>query len=952
MFAHLVRAPVALTWMLAAGLLCSLDATGRTCAAPSPPPSEPTPTPPRTELHPSHGAARRDRLYRQVKVFDFDERPLGNYEDTPMYWRRFDGAGLPLYSSGQLDEEVGHTAPPSFRLTLRGGNVGYEYGHTDLVIFPDSDYLLEGFVRAEGLEHARAFLACHFVDGFGQRIDGSEQVSNLVRSGPPVAAGDAPGREDGVWQRVTIPLVGDFPTARSLRVQVWVLQRHVWQAADTVDLDPIERQDVDARVWFDDIAVHRMPRVRIALSNPGGLVRPGAREQVQVDVHNATLATVRVETVILDVQDAERFRSAAELEPQATEALRIPFPELPAGLYRTRVQLVAEQEMLVERTLRFAVLPELGQPPVHEPELGVDVGLWPSGATGDESGAYELIAALDVGAVKVGVPMIGTPTREADLEYLRQIRDLGRRLARAQIRTTGVVLSPTAGRRPDDRNATWRMVTADERWETQVGPVFAYFGGYLMSWQLGDEQAELSGTAGWTGPLVEHVRRTLERFVAAPELVVPRAVFDAPPAAPLLAFAPPNLGGDDGVVIEAPHAFTYWLGPEVPARLFPWQLAFWADDGPRPAGPAARRGAAERWLSLGFDRDALLTPTDRLADMARRIVLVKAVNPDRLYVPAPFEVTAEGGGATWQPTEGYIPLRTLFHHLAGQRAVAALTLEHDAVAVLFSDGQRHTLIVWTWQADADGATADLYLGDAATAVDLFSTAVPLTREDARVRIPLSPVPLIIRDVDAPLLLLQASLRVEPSFIQLHSPEPRPVLMLRNYYDVELAGTITLHPPKTWEVTPSPFPITVPPGGELEQPLFFTIPPRQVASEQTLGVDLELSAPRTLSLHFDVRLQILLRDIVVQATAWWEGNELVVEQTLHNLSPWPVSFNAFCQALNRAQAEGVFLDVPPGALRTAEYRFPAARDLAGTRLWLGIREINGRRTLDQLVAVPR
>jgi hypothetical protein len=207
-------------------------------------------------------------------------------------------------------------------------------------------------------------------------------------------------------------------------------------------------------------------------------------------------------------------------------------------------------------------------------------------------------------------------------------------------------------------------------------------------------------------------------------------------------------------------------------------------------------------------------------------------------------------------------------------------------------------------------------------------------------------------VDAPLLLLQDSVCVEPAYIQSHAPEPRPVLKLRNHYSRQLAGKIVMLPPRGWDVSPNPVSFELGPGQDFEQTLRFVIPPRQIASELVLGVDLHLRQPELRDLHVDVPLHVELRDIVVRGLAWWDGNDLVVEQTLHNLSLRQVSFNASCQVRNRARAEGVFLDVAPGDIAVQRYRFPSARDIAGSRACIAIQEIDGPRTLDHLVSIPR
>jgi hypothetical protein len=878
-----------------------------------------------------------DDEYRRVKTFDFDERPLGNYEDVPMYWQALEGPAMPSFSRGEFDFEVGHDAAPSFRFDLHGGNICYEYDHRDLVIFPDSDYLIDGYIRTVAVEHARAFIASFLIDRFGNLIPSSQRVSELVG-----------GAEDTGWRRVQISVPGEYPEARRMRLQLWLLQEYVWKEPPGHAIAPIIRQSVTGQAWFDDITVHRMPRVRFGLSNPGGIIRPGATESIELDVHNATLAPARAQLEVHDRYDEIHLAQEFIVAPQVTEQHRIPLPELSPGLYHARVQLVAAGEVLLERQVQFAVLPGLGARPTHRPDTGVDIGPWQHS---DGNGAFELITALDVGAIKLGIPMIGTVQTEFDRTFFTQTRDFARRLALRNIRATGVILSPHADGESGARSPTWHMVASDPSWPNLVGPVFAYFGGYLMSWQLGYEETELAAETGWTPALIQQIQSKLEQFIAAPELIVTRSTLDVSPATLIGGPRATDQGPRVPATTNLMHAVSYWLPATVPARSVPWQLAFWLDAENVDASGSARRTSAQRWLSVDFVRDESLTVEQRVADFARRTVLAKAVDPDRLFVPAPFELTTTAGTPTWQPTYEYIPLRTLLHHLSGQRAVAALVPEQDAVAILFAGDSGHTLFIWSWRAGTDEQTVGLYLGAHARGLRLSGAEQPLDHDGAYVTVPLTSEPLIIEDIDAPLLLLQASFGVSPNLIQLHDPEPRPRLRLTNHFGVPLVGTLLLTPPATWAVKPTPISIEVAPGAEYEVPLDFTIPPRQVASTQVMGVDLLIRQPDDIDLHFEAKLKVELRDIIVRGSAFWDGDDLVVEQTLHNLSPTPVSFNAFCQADRRAMEEGVFLDVPPGDVRVQKYRFRRARELAGTRLWMGIQEIDGRRTLSKVVEVP-
>ena len=929
-----IRAPNKPGFVLAAAF--ALLVAARTLCADTPPPATEASVP----TSDSDGC---------VKVFDFNERPAGNYEDTPMYWTKLAGAGLPAYSAGQFDDSVGHAAPPSFRFTLRGGSIGYEYSRADLAIEPGADYVIETYIRAEGLEHARALVTCYLVDHLEQRIPGSERISGLVRS-------DTPGGP--TWQRVEIALPGRFPTARALRLQLWVLQRYVWREPDETVVDPIVRQDVQARVWFDDIRIRRTARLNLTLSSPGGLVVPGATESFRLEAQNVAHEALSGEFRILDADGETRARTEFVVGPDATEQSEQPVPQLPPGLYDARATLGRAQQPALERSLHFAVLPLLPGPEPKRLDFGVDLGPWPDSPT---AGALALLHSLGCGAVKVAVPLRDAPLTDEATAELRQIRDLARRLALDQIQATAVLLPPATADGQHGRASLCRWVSANDDWGTRVGPTLAYLGGDVSSWQLGDESQELATTDRWTASAVAGVRERLERVVAAPQLVVPRSVLDAQPAAAFLGAAEPKASREGEAPAEpnegdvaAPlrlgpqSALSFWVPEMVPARALPWELAFWLQAQTDQSGGAV---PAQSWLSIGCAPDDEPPSRQQATDLARRIVLARAVNPDRLYVPAPLECATTSGTTSWQPTAAYIPLRTLFHCLSGQRASGSFVLDLDSVAILFRGDEQSTLVVWSWEHRPAGASVELHAGASATAIDLWGTVVPLQHDGARVRVPLSPMPLIVTNVSAPLLQLRESFRVEPAVVQLHDSGPLPVLTLRNGYLTALSGTIALRPPPEWDVSPNPIPLELAPGAALEQPLHFMLPPRQVASGQQLGVDVHVVQPDVFDMHFDVRLEIELKGISLRADARWEGHDLVVEHALQNNSDRPVSFNAFCQPPDATRADGLFLNVPPGGSRTQAYRFPAAQRLAGQNLWLGIREINGTRTLDQLVAVP-
>jgi hypothetical protein len=463
--------------------------------------------------------------------------------------------------------------------------------------------------------------------------------------------------------------------------------------------------------------------------------------------------------------------------------------------------------------------------------------------------------------------------------------------------------------------------------------------GLVSSWQLGSEPVELAAASRWDAAAIAALRSRLERFMAAPELVVPSSAFDDQPS---------ESKGDP----MPPEADTVWVPADVPARRLPQQLALLmqrsGNDGDQ--GRAGLPGRNQHWIALSSP-PAGLSREQRLAETIRRVTLAKAMGAERAFVPAPFELSSLGGSPAWQPTDDYMVLRTLFHYLVGKQALGALPLpDQDGLVVVFGDGERACAVAWTWREAGCDAPTDLYLGPTPVAVDLFGRQAPLPVQDGRAHVRLGTMPVILDEIDAPLVLLQASFRVEPTCVQLHDPEPRPVVRFKNYYDQDLIGTLHLTLPPDWNLAAAPGPFALRPGQTLSETLVLELPPRELAMERSVQVRLELSDPASAVLEFAIPMTVGLRDVNMEVEMHWSDGDLVLEQSLSNLSARPLSFSAFCQPPGRAEMERAFLNVGPGETRVQAYHLPQARDLVGSALRMGVREIQGQRTLDHLVEI--
>ncbi len=881
-------------------------------------------------------AAQDASLHQILKDFDFDERRLGNFDEVPLHWERLSGVGLPGFARGRIDDEVGHRAAPSFRLDAETANVAFEYHQLDLAITPESAYLIRGFVRPQRLVHSAAFMAAYLVDRYGQRIAGSDCVSNLVRS-------RAESDED--WQPVELVMPTHLSHAHRICLQLWVAQEYCWMAPPSGTLDPIIATDVSGRAWFDDISIIRLPRAALSLARGAPLLRAGDAAEFAIDVQHAQDVPLAVELQVRSTEGSEVHRERLEIaadrnamigplshdpssaenaaSPDAARATRLSAKTsaLAAGNYTATLRVLSVEDAVLTRTLRFVVVPDLGEPRQRlTSDLGIDLGPWRGGDVAD---AVDLVLGLGAPAVKIGVEMSGTEPSSELLARLREISLLTRELQRRGVDVTAVALAAPGAEHAGA--STLQSLVADPRaWSLACGSALSHFGGAIPVWQLGDERIELTAAPGWDARLLSIARLAFRRYLTLPQLAIPEA-------APQHAAMP----------LEDGEVRSVWYPAQLPARRLPEMLRWIVED----AVPRC-------WLSLEAPEDhSGERGGEALADLALRLILAKSLGLERTYVPAPLKLSDVSGRRVLEPSRDYIGVRTLFHMLAGRRARAVLRPAPQTVAILFDEGPSNCLAIWTWRDQPLTEPVPMYIGAAPVLCDLRGTSRPLLTDGNYALVPVGPEPVFIERLNAAMTALHASYRFAPKEIEVRADAEQPVLSFRNPYDSPMVGELRLTAPADWTVTPRTRRFSLEPGEELRQPLQLSVPPRQLAMRAPLEVEISVISPHPADLRFTEPIEISLRDIALEANAAWLDDTLIVELTLRNRSRAAVSFSAFCAPPGRKRLQGQFLEVEPGRFLTNVFRFPDSRELAGGLVYVGVEEIDGERVLNRLVEVP-
>jgi hypothetical protein len=490
-----------LSWVLPAELIAQPEAA-------------PTVTQPVSSLRPL-------RSYRRIKLFDFDEVHLGNYGEKPMYWNRIEGPGLPAFAKGEFDQKIGHNDPPSFRLHTPIESMGYEYAHSDLDAIAGADHLIVGYVRCENMHSARAFVEVYYIDRYGEKLPNTYRISTLHHSIVE------PGQEEP-WQEFALLLPGDAPDAHGLRVRLMILQGYVWRDPPADAVDPIIAQDVNPTAWFDDLAIYRLPSASLHFSNPANFVAPGATEQIEVRVHNATDQVLQANVSVSGPHGEIVHEDGTPVSAQTTLPWFTTLPELEPDVYHVSLTLANDTESLIERWLDFVVLNDLPEQQGPRGNVGLDLG---AERIFNPESVAALVEQLGAGVVSVGVPMVGSLETSDEVGYFNELSHFGRELSARRIAVVGDLLADDVNPALTQGTSTRQFIADHERFQRAAASAFApHLGGLIVTWQLGHPRLE-SLQPAWTDAQLSSIRQQMDRYVALPELIVP-ARYWIPPRSP------------------------------------------------------------------------------------------------------------------------------------------------------------------------------------------------------------------------------------------------------------------------------------------------------------------------------------------------------------------------------------------------------------------------------------
>ena len=853
--------------------------------------------------------SRTPHLRRVVHRFDFDEKPMGNFEPTPMHWQDVEGPGFPAYTSGEFDDRVGRTAPPSFHLATDGRSVARWYRGPATAVEPNCEYLIVGWVKSDHLGSARAALSAYYLDWQRVPVQGSQIFSRLVGGVASSPTGDE-------WQRLEVHLPGAPPDVRTIGLTLWVVQATVWDQTARPHRH-IEPQAIDAGAWFDDITIYRMPSVQLTTPQPANIFVAPEHPMLQATVADIDAAELAATLTVRSVTDAilEEINIPVQ-DSRQTHPTIVRLENLEPGLYQAQLDVGTGEETVVTRTLRFAQLA-----PPQRRTTGV---AHPFGITleadhrAPPSVEHAYLSALATGAAKVPV-WSRESGEEADGLSSVEADELLHNLVKVRVTLTAVFQAPPLGLAgsagPYGRSLLEILADDPDGWRPYLAAVVAPNANIFRTWQIGADGDRGVIRDPTLPDVLRQVRREMTPLITAASLAAPGDVALSTGEGPLPA--------EEVTVMIDRDIHDDWIADYLKDY--------------RKLGYERLSAYVECPSTGDYARLPLLT------DLARRIIRTRHAGADTTYLPQLWQPRATPSGTVTEPTEAFIVYRTIVDLLRDLTPGVPMALAPDVVTLPFYDVTGTVLAMWDPAAPPEGRVHEMHLGSAHRQIDLWGRSTILEHGgDGKRKVRLYPQPVFIDGMERWIVELVSKAEITPDRAELSLLPQTHVLHLSNTNSKPLGGKVTIESPEGWQVRPRRFSLQLAPFGELEQPLELQYQHNEPAGTKPLLVVIDLESEPRQRLEIPLSLELRIKDVDVWGFAFLEAGRLVLRHGVTNRSPEAVSFRSFATVPGHSRQFRVLSSLAPGQTNVVEYRFPGADAVSGREVRLGLREVDGPR----------
>jgi hypothetical protein len=846
-------------------------------AAPSP---RPTPQPDRP--------AASGRL---VRVYNFEERDT-NPSPVPLHWTRMQDqddrprSGFPRFNISELFDLNDQPAASRgcVKLATRGGSTSLQLDPGVLPIFGDADYLIGARVRTEGLRTARAVVACRFLNENLEPIPASESTSEPIIS-------------EGRFITVSINLLGQFPEAKFLQIELLLLQQDTLptggRGAPTAP--PPGRlfiPDVSGAAYFDDVSIVQLPRLELSTNNPSNIFVAPQQPTLDLLVRDLTGEELTGSLTVLDA--AGRTVDTHPLRLGEGRSRTNWSPRLTGyGWYRAVLEMSNRSVRVGATAIDFVWIPsrETTSSP-DENRFWIFSGeLHPTLYPGLADATRSLRSS------GLSVPIWNADlTPDAVSRRVEEIRPLvesfrGERLelSMALPRIPTTIFGGTAS----DIADPWALLT---RQPASASPLLDEFldryGQSVQRWQIGAFDGRPLSGRDQVATSAASIESVLGKLVPGPVIVAPAALEDAA-----------TLGA---IGRAAPFVDPAMLAP---ASAQPDSVGLAISSWRRGGNSGAGRRATLALATAGKDELDAIDAANALAKKMVRAWAASAASagpaPDqlRLALLEPWSVR-QGDPPQLMPRPEVAAWRAAIDRLADREFVGVLPLPNGAEGYVFAN-RRPTdptrgglLVAWNDSTLPERAELRTYLGPGSPWIaDVFGNRSDMT-DPSRSPLPLSSTPVFIEGVDAELLCFGATVTIDPPLLSMTVPESQHRLRLTNPWPTSISGRLVLVEPgggggagrdRSWRINPRLFPFALAAGETAEFPFTISFGPSEEIGTKTFVFDTELTAVRAYDVFkVDTPMELGMKDLAFSVTATPRGDGVELEATVSNQTTNPLT----------------------------------------------------------------
>ncbi len=858
-------------------------------------------------------------LSRLLHRFDFEEAQRAPYTMPFNFYRYLaPDQGFPRFGHMRLTNEVAHEGRWSFEFALDGGSMSARVPTAVIPVLPGGDYRVTGWIRTDGLTHARARLVAQLHDVRHDPIPSSRAESPLLQTG-------------GDWRRVSVELFGDYQDAADLVIELELLQpQQISPRGERVDGPRLD--DVTGHAWFDDVTVWQQPRIEISTNAPGNVVTAPEVATLSVLVRDPTDEQLTARLRIEDL-DGRPLRQTAKILPQGSWRTAVMLDGTDHGWYRAVVEVRNDEQEVGRRSLDFAVVPAR-QPRRLENRFGVVID---APAVNEADVTRYLVQRLGVSSALLPLPepideesgpagplgRMSEDLIERDVELTIALPSISRDLATQPDLDAGKVLEAFRNRE-GLRDLLMRYGLEVPRWLLAPSEPSAAPGALGSAVLIPDRTL---------GPLIAALAQALSEFVPEPVVLVPWSAEYEPAALP------------------APHGF--WMS--VPTFIQPESLAEYASHWPIPERPVhttlQRLDARQH------------TPNERVIDLMLRALHGWRAGLPRMAITTPW--SRRGHRAAIVPDPAMPVWPALADRLDGRRFEGELPVGDEINAwILAGPGPDDmSLVAWSEGMGADGPGDRMELrmllaGGRVEVVDAFGNRRAVEPLNGTHVVQLGPRPVFVEGVDPRLTRFRAGLEINPAYIAARHRMHEGELVLNNPWNDAITGTVRLQAPAGWRITPRIHHFSIAPREQARLPISLVFSQRVLTGRASLEAHVELAADREYRLRARLDMEIGMRD--VEFAAHWrlaggdgtDADDLIIEQHVTNTGDEVLNLVAYLSGPGIARQRRAVGGLQPGQTAMRSFRVTGgALLLAGTDVHIGVIEQGGAR-LNRVLSIPQ